>query len=680
MQKKKVTLFGSIPMSLSELQMAPAIISAFVKKRGHDFDYHDINLQLFDYCDKNHSTYVIQSEFLQEYNKYRESTDIIDKLYEFIIDKISNTDIILVNVFSVFSQVPALRVIELARTHSPYCQIIIGGIGSHKKILGGMNRFNKKWIEGYFKNVETDIFGQLCLDNDLVDDWQSTVDMDVLEKWLPQHPLISYDKNVEFEIYDLDRYQWTHGEQKIPMLGSYGCVRKCSFCDVLKHFPRYSFVEADVLTKSIIDAYNQTGIFQIQFMDSLVNGSMSNFLNLLKNLYQAKNNGWLPKNFSWSGTYICRPRSSLLDEIHSYLPLSGVDNLVIGVETGSDRIRFEMDKKFLNTDLLYELDAFKTNGVKASALFFPSWPTETEKDFQDSLDLFEKIGRYAQNQTLNSVSLGTHGFSLIDGTPIDHNKEAIGLEQGPMPWLWKCTSNPGLTFWETIRRRLLMAEWCEMHSIRLDEENTFRRYLSFNLLQNRDAIVSHCGNLSQVIDVKQYLPSTSNHLVQFRIINSSEKTSNIRLQFNEQTQICQCHPGETTIVFKFSRKICSSEVLNLSVVFPDNHKTILARYDSGEYYDQQGLYIDQILLDHADITYWGWNQLVDITWDQDKNYPMNPIVWTNFRCLTSGMNLAINMPAYFSPHKYLLARREPELYQERKFLDDRLFTQLESFI
>jgi hypothetical protein len=50
MRKQKVLLLGSVPMSLSELALAPAIIGAEVKQLGHDFKYHDINLMLFEFC------------------------------------------------------------------------------------------------------------------------------------------------------------------------------------------------------------------------------------------------------------------------------------------------------------------------------------------------------------------------------------------------------------------------------------------------------------------------------------------------------------------------------------------------------------------------------------------------------------------------------------------------------
>jgi tRNA A37 methylthiotransferase MiaB len=680
MKKKEVVLFGSVPMSLSELQLAPAIISAYVQKKGHSFAYYDLNLQLFESCKRDLSIYSEYSELLQDYTKITNTDSIIDHWQQFIVDQISTVDVILVNVFSMFSQIPALRIIKLCRLFRPDAKIIVGGIGSHKQILSGVNDFNRDWVEQNFSLSNSDIFGQLCLDNNLIDGWQSTVGMDVLDHWLPARPLMAYNKEIDFGEYKIDQYQWPNNKKSIPILGSHGCVRQCSFCDVIKHFPRYSFVEADVLTKSIIDAYQQTGISKIQFMDSLVNGSMSNFLNLLKNLSQAKKNKWLPEDFSWSGTYICRPRSKLLDKIHQCLSESGADNLVIGVETGSDRIRYQMEKKFLNEDLLDELDAFKKYSVKASALFFPSWPTETNEDFRHTLDLFEKLSRYSQLGVLDSVILGTSGFSLIDGTPIDQNKHLYELEKGPVYWLWKCGINPDLTFWETVRRRLLMAEWCEMYGIKLEGENTFRRYLLFNLSQYQDLILSYSGHLADHIDVRQYLPSKTQHQLKFGMINNHSDSVTVTVQIDSQCQSYVCSPGQNYFVFEFDRQLSEQETLTVSAKFSDTHCTQWARYDSGDYYDQQGIYINQVVLDHSDITHWGWNQSVVTQWQFGKQLPDRYWEHENKRCLTSGMIVCMNMLAYCSPHKHILNCQEPELNQERKFVDCQLNKRLIAFL
>jgi len=555
----------------------------------------------------------------------------------------------------------------------------MGGVGSHKRIFGGIHQFNSDWIYNFFAIVPNDIFGNLCVKNNLIDDWQSNVGIDVLDKWLTKSPLRHYHKEFDFSDYQIDRYIWTHGKKQIPMLGSHGCVRQCSFCDVIKHFPRYSYIEADTLTKSLVDVCAETGINKVQFMDSLVNGSMTNFLKLLQNLTQARQKSWLAQDFSWSGTYICRPPSKLLDQIHQYLKPSGADNLVIGVESGSDRIRFEMQKKFTNNDLIAELDSFDVNGLKASALFFPSWPTETEADFEQTLELFQRLARYSHSGTLDTVNLGVSGFALIDGTPIDTNKDKIGLIPGPLPWLWKCTSNPDLNFWTSLSRRFAMAEWCETFGIRLDDENTSRQMLYLNLQEHRQAILAYSGTLKESINFRKLVPSSISHHLVFSFVNSGTHDVKVHISIDNIAQNYLCPPGTTEISLDCYRDLTKSQKIKLWFDFHSTHQCYWQRHDSGDFYDKNGIYIDKIMIDHKDITYWGWNQIINLTWLYQKNLPEDYYNNLNLRCITSGMQISIDLPEYVSLHRYVMQRTDPHTYDNRAKINTRLDSILDTF-
>ena len=318
-------MIGSVPMALDEMQLAPAMLAAAVRERGHEFQYADINLELFEQCWQNKNEYFSRVETLQDYTQMCMNDAIIQKWQDSILDRLQDQDVFLVNVFSVFSQIPAYRLVTAVRDRYPQIKILVGGIGSHKNLFGAVHEHNQDWIAEQFVCANRHEFGALLLDNNLIDAWQSDVGTTVLDEFFPRLPTLNYRKLVDFSDYKINNYQWNNNITRIPLLGSYGCVRQCSFCDVIVHFNRYEFVEADELTKQIVAVYQETGISRIQFMDSLVNGSMTNFLTLLKNLAQARERGWLPRDFSWSGTYICRPPSSLLNDIHQALRDSGAE-------------------------------------------------------------------------------------------------------------------------------------------------------------------------------------------------------------------------------------------------------------------------------------------------------------------------------------------------------------------
>lgn len=677
-------MIGSLPMSLNELALAPAIISSKVRKKGYNFKFIDINLELFKKCNQNFSLYQAKTQTLQEFNDIG-NDEIISSWNDQIIKKISACQYLIVGVFSHFSQPTAFRFIQQINQKYPNIKIIVGGIGSQKKVSNSDNDRIRDWVFSKFKITNSDnVFGELLLINGMVDGWQTDQTASKIEEKIPTCSNLQSTAipELDFSIYDLESYQWPNGNRSIPMLGSYGCVRQCSFCDVLKHFPKYSFVEADELTKSIVDAYCQTGISKISFMDSLVNGSMSNFLSLLKNLKQSKQNGWLPENFSWSGTYICRSRSTVLDQIHKLLPQSGVDNLVIGVESGSDRVRFEMQKKFTNQDLLYELTAFQQQGVKASLLFFPAWPTETLDDFDDTVKLFHELAPFAQYGTVESVSLGTSGFGLIDGTPIDQNKDKIGLSAGPAPFLWTCTDNPDLDFWESLRRRFAMADVCENLGIRLDSENTFRNYLHFVLTQHQTLIKEYSGMLpSDILHTTNLNTIDLQSNLKMTVINSDNANVQVTLLHNSEIiETYDCDPGSTDLVCKLTTDIDKVDEFTLAFRFEKNHKISWQQYENGDYYNHYGVYLDNIYLDYKNITFWGWNQMVTQLLINPQELPDDYNDHLNKRAVTQDTDLLWKVNAGGSPQKSLLEILEPFEYQQRKDIDCKLLKKLKEYL
>ena len=677
-KNNNVVMIGSLPMSLNDLPMAPAIISSMVRKKGYNFKFIDINLELFKKCNQHFELYNKTTQILQEFNNI-DNDEIIQLWNEETLKKISTCQYLIVSVFSHFSQSTAYRFIQQVRQHYPNIRIFVGGIGSQKRISNSTDDRIQHWISKEFKNTNSNIFGELLLINGIVDYWQSDQTASEIDKHLPTYiNLQSTIPALDFSIYDLHSYQWIDGGMSIPMLGSYGCVRQCSFCDVLTHFPKYSFVEADELTKSIVDAYKQTGVSEIAFMDSLVNGSMRNFLSLLQNLKQSKENGWLPEDFSWSGTYICRPKSTVLDQIHELLPLSGVDTLVIGVESGSDRVRFEMKKKFTNQDLLYELTAFQQHHVKASLLFFPAWPTETLNDFNETIKLFHTLSPFAQQGTVDSVLLGTSGFGLIDGTPIDRDKDKIGLTAGPAPFLWACSTNPDLNFWEMLRRRFAMAKTCENLGIQLNAENTFRNYLNFIFTHHQKLIKEYAGPLKFEIFTDNF-GSTSD--LKMTVVNSGHSDVIVEL-FHDSTGLGQlvCRHGLTDLHWKLTPDIKKSNEFALKFRLDKNHKPIWQQYENKDYYDQNGVYLDNIYLDHRNITFWGWNQMVSQQLINPDQLPNDYDSHINKRAVTQDTDLIWTVAPGCSLQKLLLETLNPEEHQQRKYVDRKLLKNLKNFM
>ena len=677
--KKKCLLLGSIPLSLNEVTLSPAILSAHIKSKGHDFEYIDVNLELYKSCGRDQNLYYEKIECLQDF-EFSNYDTILDKWIKQIEEKIKSADYLLINVFSHLSQAVALMFVELTKKINPCAVIIIGGVGSQKYLNNSTSKQTLSWIKKYFGDSSSFIFGELLLKNKLINYWQHDVSTSVIDSAIPS--LINTEKfngEFDFSVYQLDEYKWV-GEKSLPLLGSHGCVRQCSFCDVIKHFPKYSFVEADDLTKNIVDAYQTTGITKFNFMDSLVNGSMENFEHLLKNLIHSKKQGWLPENFKWNGTYICRPQSQRLDRIHKLLKSSGAETLVIGVESGSDDVRFQMKKKFTNRDLIHELKGFKEHGVKAILLFFPAWPTETLRNFKETLDLLYQIREYAQSNTVEDISLSSHGFTLIDGTGIDKDKHKIGLTPGPLTWLWHCTSNPTLNFWESLRRRLLTIEVAMYYGITVNDENRIRRQLITSLELHHNTVLEYTGPLlDDIMDFSITLTKLDNfHLLKFDVTNSGQITQNLTISTLSKSQHYTCKPGITSIEFEFQKTFETEEILSMNFRFDDSYSANFKQYENGDYYSTNGLYLDNIFVDYRNVTFWGFNQITDES-VFNIELPDNYYKYVNQRCIVGNTTLFWNIQPDESLHNFIWKKLNPELAKEKMFVDNKLKRTLKKF-
>ena len=208
----------------------------------------------------------------------------------------------------------------------------------------------------------------------------------------------------------------------------------------------------------MIHLYNKHGVRKFYLTDSLVNGSLKAFSDFTKTLaeYNTKNPD---KSLKWVGQYITRKMSNALnDEYYDRLKASGGEGLTIGVESGSDAVREHMKKQFRTVDVDHEIAEFDKRGIVCVLLFFSCYPTETWQDFLDTADMLIRYRKYCATGTVYKLTLGTP-YTHHPDTPLWLIQDEIGLEsEEGSDILWRLKSNPDLTFYERVRRRLILQE------------------------------------------------------------------------------------------------------------------------------------------------------------------------------------------------------------------------------
>lgn len=391
--KKVLTI--NIPFTVPwALPYGPAVVNGVLKHAGYDATIWDMSIDFRRAF--NHDTEFenfVQATTIGGYSSKQVSRNFAKKMLSWMQSNIKkyiqivNPDIILLSVFSSQSLDLVVPISTFLREESPSSYILIGGRG-----LDNVERQSKLNYGEYFAKY-------LPINATYIGDAENSL-LEVIEtryqgcftanpvngSQLINVPAASWT-GLNFEDYD----GYDSKNLRIPLTASKGCVRQCTFCDVAGSWPKYVFKSGADVGQEIVDIYQTTGINKIEFTDNLVNGSISNFREM--NTVIAKQ---LPNVMDYIGYAICRPKKEFPESDFELAKIAGASMFKVGIESGSERIRNDMKKKFTNDDI----DWFATNcakyNIKQTWLMFAGYPTETEEDFQETLKLLEEYKTLAQ--------------------------------------------------------------------------------------------------------------------------------------------------------------------------------------------------------------------------------------------------------------------------------------------
>lgn len=217
----------------------------------------------------------------------------------------------------------------------------------------------------------------------------------------------------DYSDFDLDSYEGYHGTKLVTITGSRGCVRKCTFCGIGALWNKYKFRPGEDVAAEMIHQYEKHGIDLFYFSDSLVNGSLKEFRKFCR-IMSEKN---LP--IEWMGQFIFR--SGMSEEDWDYVKSSGCKAIWVGIESGSEKVRWHMKKKFDNRVLYSSIKAAGERGLNMLWQTIVGYPTETEEDFQETIKMLKKSAPYAKQ-----IRVRSHVAMLLAGTEMLANTDWHG--------------------------------------------------------------------------------------------------------------------------------------------------------------------------------------------------------------------------------------------------------------
>lgn len=361
--------------------------------------------------------------------------------------------VLAISVFTYYGQYFAHQLCREIKKINTSMIIVIGGQGIKNGILNAPVFAEKlldlKLIDQYLSgNAESSWLGFL----------NKTFDLglaDIGDIFLDSHYVSDYSG------FEFDRYQHNaeyfadnYVDKKIIVgfAGSEGCVRACDFCEIHR-YSGFRQRSAEYIADNVMAVLQHANNCHFELTDSLVNGNLKEFGRILDQFIEIKKS--YPE-FSWSGQFIVRSAQQHPESFWRKIAASGATILYLGVETGSDRLRFAMNKRFTNADLDHTLTMLSQYQVKCAFLQFIGHPEETAEDFEHTLDMYVRYQKYAGN-TLSLVQLNWM-MCIYENTPLYDKADQLGLKFTSDPGLWFSTANPSLTVEARVRRRLVLSE------------------------------------------------------------------------------------------------------------------------------------------------------------------------------------------------------------------------------
>jgi len=447
--------------------MALALLKSILHKEGFRVAVSDAQLAYYRHCGGDQKTFLHNTTEIQNIQARTraevEASDFTRWCRPYIRDLLERhrPRVVGISVFTYISNLAAYVIARLVRELAPAdTRIMIGGYGAATPL-----RFAQELGAPERDTVAQTLVAEGTIDSYILGDGEEALVefMKTLDNANPDkiNRISGFDKvpYPDYSDLELDGYSYTNG-LTLPVTGSKGCVRRCTFCDIPGLFGKYQQRQGRDIAEECIYLYETYGAKTLYLTDSLVNGSMKSFMEFITVLAEKRTK----KNYTdmqWTGQYITRPAHQIPHDRDYYalMAASGAVGLSVGAESGSNRVLKHMDKKMEVEDLFTELDHFRKHGLSMAVNILPSYPTETREDFEDTMRMIGRFQPYVADGTMERIAGVAKWYTSDELNRWAKIGPAEGMYRNPQDvQMWWYKHNPELTMDEKVFRRLAISK------------------------------------------------------------------------------------------------------------------------------------------------------------------------------------------------------------------------------
>ena len=231
----------------------------------------------------------------------------------------------------------------------------------------------------------------------------------------PSYQGLPFEKYLSFlDIVNPMHRMWTDKRWN-KLTVSHGCYwKQCSFCDVnLDYIGNYQNTTADNLVNKIEKIISETGITGFHFVDEAAPPKM----------LRALANKLIEKELKITWWTNIRFEKTFDLELCLLLAKSGCIAVTGGLEVASDRLLKKMKKGVDIGQVARVTNNFSKNNIMVHAYLMYGFPTQTEQETIDSLEVVKQL---FENNCIQSAFW--HQFTTTIHSPIGKNPEEFGIK------------------------------------------------------------------------------------------------------------------------------------------------------------------------------------------------------------------------------------------------------------
>ena len=435
-----------------------ALLSARLKRSGHEVKCFDFNIETFNYCKTGQ---VIQSEGINNqswfmdyrgnvwYEKHQVSAFINNnqEFFESLIKPVLyfSPQVIGFSVQSTskFFSLELAAFLKEKETHMP---IVFGGPLVFKNCYGADILKDYSFLDAVSFTEADESLPIFLSAYEQYGSMQAVPGFAVRSgsgEVLSSQDPPSVDNLDELAYADYSDFRFEHYTKKlIPISTSRGCINRCSFCSESTHWRRYRRRSAQSIMDEMkvqLEIYPQ--INEFWFNDSLINGDMVMLSELCDLIIKQK------LKIRWGGQGMIR--KEMTPHFLHKMKMAGCYVISYGVESGSNKILKLMQKGY-TAELAQNVlrDTFDS-GIEVIFNIITGFPGEDDASFRKTADFILQCRKYASHIELPVYLLlkGSYIFNHLD----EFNIAPIVYKED---WQLKWRTNDSINTYQIRQNRL----------------------------------------------------------------------------------------------------------------------------------------------------------------------------------------------------------------------------------